>query len=64
MSIDVDVDSIKDFNSDNTLIIITYYVLDFDNSDNTLIALKVFDESLAENKRYQDLTMLDLLVLE
>ena len=34
--------------------IITCFVLDFDNSDNALKALKVFNKSLAEDKRRLD----------
>ena len=54
MNLEVDIDadnSIKDFNRDNTLTTITCFILDFDNSDNASIALKVFDKSLAEDKR-------------
>ena len=48
INIDIDIDSTKGFNKNNTLITITCFILDFDN--NTSIALKVFDES----KRYFD----------
>ena len=49
LEIDIDVDnSTKDFNRDDTLITITCSILDFDNSDNASIAMKVFNESLAE----------------
>ena len=46
INVDVDIDSTKGFNKNNTLTIITCFVLDFDNSDN---ALKVFDKSLIED---------------
>ena len=52
MSLEVDIDidnSAKDFNRDNTLTTITCFILDFDNSDNTSIAIKVFGENLAED---------------
>ena len=46
MNVDIDIDSIKDFNKSDTLITITCFILDFDN--NASITLKAFDES----KRY------------
>ena len=39
----VDIDFAKGFNKDGSLTTITCFVLDFDNSDNASIALKVFD---------------------
>ena len=44
INIDVNVDSIKDFDKSDTLIAITCFILDFDN--NASIALKVFNKSL------------------
>ena len=49
LEIDIDINSIKDFNKDNTLTTIICFILDFNNSDNTSIALKVFNESLVED---------------
>ena len=48
IDIDIDIDSIKDFNRNSTLTIITCFVIDFDNSDN---ALKVFSESVINSSK-------------
>ena len=48
LEIDIDINYTKDFNKNNTLTIITCFVLDFDNSDNIL---KVFSESVIDSSK-------------